>query len=240
MIVAQQVASSLLGLTGAVPGTIRAPCTLSIMAQRHSLHGNAPDDAPVAMLVIDMINDLQFEGGARLLPHALRAAKRIALLKSRARAAGVPVIYANDNFGRWRSDFRQAVHHCLHGGVRGQPLVAILVPDENDYFVLKPKHSGFYATTLSTLLDYLGAKKLILTGVNGDTCVLATAMDAFLRDFQLHVPRDCVASVSPAHNRAALAYMKRVLRAETQNSGEIDLRALARHGRPAARPASRN
>lgn len=199
------------------------------MARRNeSLHGNAPDSCPAALLVIDMINDLEFEDGDRLLPGALRAAKRIAALKRRARAAGVPVIYTNDNFGRWRSDFRQAVDHCLHDGVRGQPLAEVLYPEKEDYFLLKPKHSGFYATTLDILLEYLGAERLVLTGVNGDTCVLATAMDAYLRDFELYVPGDCTASTSPAGNRSALAYMKRMLDADTRPAAQLDVRCLAR------------
>ncbi len=193
-----------------------------------SLHGNAPDSCPAALLIIDMINDLEFEGGEKLLPGALRVAKRIAALKRRARDAVVPVIYTNDNFGRWRSDFREAVDHCLHDGVRGQPLVELLRPEKEDYFVLKPKHSGFYATTLDMLLEYLGAERLVLTGVNGDTCVLATAMDAYLRDFELYVPRDCTSSISTAGNRGALAYMKRMLDADTRPSAGLDVRRLAR------------
>jgi nicotinamidase-related amidase len=202
------------------------------MAQRNeSLHGNAPDNCPVAVLVVDMINDLEFDGGQRLLPSALRAAKRIAVLKRRARAAGVPVIYVNDNFGRWRSDFREAVVHCLRDGVRGRPLAGLLRPERPDYFVLKPRHSGFYATTLDTLLEYLGARRLVLTGINGDTCVLATAMDAYVRDYELHVPQDCTASISPAGNRGALAYMKRMLGADTRPAARLDLKRLARKRR---------
>jgi len=193
-----------------------------------SLHGNAPDTCPAALLIIDMINDLEFEDGRKLLPGALRAAKAIAALKRRARAAGVPVIYTNDNFGRWRSDFREAVDHCLHDGVRGQPLAELLRPEKDDYFVLKPKHSGFYATTLDTLLEYLGAERLVLAGVSGDTCVLATAMDAYLRDFELYVPRDCTSSVSGAGNRSALAYMKRMLDADTRPAAQLDIGRLAR------------
>ena len=199
------------------------------MARRnHDLHGSAPDSSPAALLVIDMINDLEFGGGGRLLPRAVAVAKRIAALKRRARAAGVPVIYTNDNFGRWRSDFREAVDHCLHDGVRGQPLAELLRPEKDDYFVLKPKHSGFYATTLDTLLEYLGAERLVLAGVNGDTCVLATAMDAYLRDFELYVPRDCTSSISGAGNRSALAYMKRMLAADTRPAAKLDMGRLAR------------
>jgi nicotinamidase-related amidase len=197
-------------------------------ARNPDLHGSAPDHSPVALLVIDMINDLEFEGGEKLLPQAVKAARCIAGLKRRARDAGVPVIYANDNFGRWRSDFREVVDHCLEDGVRGQPVAGLLLPDREDYFVLKPKHSAFYATTLPTLLEYLGARRLIVTGINGDNCVLMTAIDAYVRDFDLNIPSDCAASINPRHNQSALAYMKRVLHADTRPSARIDLRALKR------------
>ena len=85
-------------------------------------------------------------------------AERIAALKRRAKAAGIPAIYVNDNFGRWQSDFNAQVEHCLNDGVRGQPLAELLRPDEDDYFVLKPKHSGFFSTTLDILLDYLRSR----------------------------------------------------------------------------------
>ena len=199
------------------------------MAKRkRNLHGSAPDGSRAALLIVDMINDLEFEGGARLLPGAVAAARRIAALKSRARARGIPVIYANDNFGRWRSDFREAVRHCLRDGVRGRPLVELLRPLEDDYFVIKPKHSAFFATTLATLLRYLGARRLLLTGISGDTCVLFTAMDAYLRDFRLYVPADCVTSISASDNRAALGYMKRALGADTTRSNALNLRGSGR------------
>jgi nicotinamidase-related amidase len=208
-------------------------------ARKSDLHGSAPDSSAVALLIIDMINDLEFEGGAQLLPQALAAAKRIAALKQRARVAGVPVIYVNDNFGRWRSDFRQAVNHCLVDGVRGRPLAETLRPDRDDYYVLKPKHSAFHATTLGTLVDYLDVERLILTGISGDICVLATAMDAYLRDFEVHVPGDCVASIRPEHNRSALAYMKRVFDARTAPAAKLDLRGLASGPDRARRRAAR-
>ncbi len=112
-------------------------------------------------------------------------ARRIAALKRRAKAAGIPAIYVNDNFGRWQSDFTKVVQHCLDDGVRGEEMARILHPEEDDYFVLKPKHSAFYATTLDTLLQYLGAKRLILTGVAGNICILFSANDAYMRDFDL-------------------------------------------------------
>ena len=147
-------------------------------AKNEDLHGNVPDTAPAALLLIDLINDLEFPGGEELLEHGLPAARCVAALKRRAKQAGVPVVYVNDNYGRWQSDFTKLVAHCLEVGVRGRPLAELLQPDEDDYFVLKPKHSGFFSTTLDVLLAYLGAKTLVMTGLTTDICVLFTANDA--------------------------------------------------------------
>ena len=196
-------------------------------AKNPDLHGNAPDACDAALLLIDVINDLEFPGGRKLLVPALRAARRIAALKTHAREIGVPVIYANDNFGRWRSNFADVVQHCLHDGVRGQRIAELLAPKREDYFVLKPKHSAFYSTTLETLLEYLQTKRLILTGFAGDACVLMTAADAYMRDVELYVPSDCTASQSPEENRAALRYMARMLHADTTPSNKLDVRKLA-------------
>jgi nicotinamidase-related amidase len=197
-------------------------------AHNEDLHGNAPDTSAAALILIDVINDMEFEGGDSLMAHSMAAAERMAELKAKAKAAGIPVIYANDNFGRWRSDFREVVEHSLSDGVRGQPVVEILKPDDDDYFVLKPKHSAFFATTLDTLLQYLGTKHLILTGVAGDVCVLFTASDAYMRDLHVHVPSDCIASISDEENRKALDYMERVLGADITPSTELDIAALSK------------
>jgi nicotinamidase-related amidase len=153
------------------------------------LHGNAPDDSRVVLVLVDVINALEFEGGDRLLPQALVLADRLAALAARARQARVPVIYANDNFGRWRSDFRALLERCLGEPVRGQPLAMRLRPHPTDDVVLKVKHSAFYSTTLDLLLRYLKAETLVLTGLTGDRCVLFSASDAYLRDFRLAVAR---------------------------------------------------
>src|SRR5690349_16614617 len=97
-----------------------------------------------ALLIIDMINALEFDGAEALLPRALRAAERIAALRSRAHASRLPVVYVNDNFGKWRSDFKALLERCLQEGVRGRALAQLLKPEAEDYFVLKPKHSGFH------------------------------------------------------------------------------------------------
>jgi nicotinamidase-related amidase len=191
-------------------------------SEKNNLHGNAPDDSEIAVILIDVINDLEFEGGEELLRTALPAARNIARLNERARKAKVPIIYVNDNFGRWRSDFKKIVNHCLHENVRGRPIAELLVPDEEDYFVLKPKHSGFFSTTLDLLLQYLGVRTLVIAGFAGNNCVLFTANDAYMRDYRLIIPADCTASIKAADNENALRQMEVVLKADIRPSAEID------------------
>lgn len=202
-----------------------------MLEQNKDLHGNVPDASKVALLLIDVINDLEFENNASLVRLAPRLAKRLAALKRRTRQAGIPTIYVNDNFGKWRSDFNRQVQHCLEDGVCGKSLAEKLRPEPDDYFVLKPKHSGFFETTLDTLLRYLGAEILIITGIAGDRCVLFTANDAFLRDFKIHVPSDCVISNTPQQNSQALRLMERVLKADVRPSTKINLSVLKRGAR---------
>jgi nicotinamidase-related amidase len=188
------------------------------------LHGNAPDECRVALLVIDMINAFDFDGADAMLPRALAAAQAIAELKARAKKARVPVVYVNDNFGRWRSDFRQILERCLRSP--GRDIAELLKPDEDDYFVLKPKHSGFQFTTLDVLLQHLGAETVVLTGVAGNFCVLFTAHDAYMRDYKLVVPRDCIASLTEQRDREALKHMAEVTKADVRPSAELDFAAL--------------
>jgi nicotinamidase-related amidase len=202
------------------------------------LHGSAPDDAAVALLVIDMINGFDFPGGARLLRHTRPIAPRIRALAARARRAGIPVVYVNDNFGRWRSDFRAVIAHCLGPRMPGRAVVRALRPHREDYFVLKPRHSGFYSTTLSLLLEHLSARTLILTGVTTDMCVLFTAQDAHVRGYRLVVPADCTASLAAQDTRRALALMRNAMRAVTTRSGLLNLGGSGRPPGPRGRRAA--
>ena len=190
------------------------------------LHGSAPDDARAVLLIIDMINAFDFKGAGRMLARARAAARAIRALKRRAKSAGIPAVYVNDNFGRWRSDFRTLLKHVMKRGSPGRTVAELLVPEEEDYFVLKPKHSGFQFSALDVLLDHLGARTLILSGVAGDFCVLFTAHDAYMRDYRLVVPCDCIASLEPSDDRYALAHMAKVTKADVRPSTEIDLAAL--------------
>jgi nicotinamidase-related amidase len=197
-------------------------------ARNPDLHGNAPDKAPVALLLVDVINDLEFPGGDALLVHAEPMAARLAAFKRRVKAAGIPAIYANDNFGRWQSDFAALVRHCTDDDVLGRPIARLLTPEHDDYFVLKPKHSAFFATPLETLLAYLGVTTLILTGLTTNSCVSFTAVDAFLRDYNVIVPEDCVTAIDPEDHREALHWMTSTMKVEVCRSADIDLAQLQR------------
>ena len=188
-------------------------------ARNRDLHGSAPDKCATALLIVDVINDLDFPEAKQLMRYVPAMARNLVRLKERAKKAGVPVVYVNDNFGRWRSDLQSLVEHCRKG--RARKIVDLLRPDQDDYFVLKPKHSGFFSSTLETLLRYLGSRTLIITGIAGNYCVLFTANDAYMRDYQLVVPADCTVSNTVSENRQALTLMKNYLKADTRRSGKI-------------------
>ena len=183
-------------------------------------------DRRAALLLVDVINDMDFPGSESLVREALPMARRLRDLKRRARDAGLPTVYINDNFGKWRSDFRTLVEHCVNDEVPGRAVATLLQPDEDDYFVLKPKNSAFFGTTLDTLLGSLAIRTLILTGIAGDNCVLFSANDAYLRDYKLYIPSDCVASNSREENDAALRLLSKVVKADVRPSSDLDLERL--------------
>jgi nicotinamidase-related amidase len=183
-----------------------------------------------ALVLIDVINDLDFPGSAALVAQAEPMAVRLAVFKRRATRAGVPAIYVNDNFGRWRSDFRQTVAHCVSPSSPGRHVSSRLRPTARDYFVLKPKHSGFFATTLAPLLEALEIRRLVLTGIAGDICVLFTAADAYMRDYELFVPADCTVSNTAADNARALRQIGTVLKGHLAPSTALTFRPARRSG----------
>ena len=177
-----------------------------------------------ALLLIDVINDLAFEGSRALVAQAEPMAARLAAFKRRATAAGVPSIYINDNFGQWRSDFRRTVAHCTARSSPGHLVSRRLRPTSRDYFVLKPKHSGFYDTTLDTLLETLAIRRVILTGIAGNICVLFTANDAYMRDLRIFAPADCIVSNTAADNDYALGQIETVLKGNLATSDRVRFR----------------
>jgi nicotinamidase-related amidase len=185
----------------------------------------APEAAAdgTALLLVDMISCWDFPDADRLLPGALAIAPRLAALKARCRDAGVPVIYANDNRGRWRSDFRTLVEQSLEGGGDAAAITRALLPGPEDYFVLKPSQSAFFATPLELLLQHLEARRIVIAGVASDQCVLASAMDAGMRSLEAVIPSDCVATQDEARHQAVLRQFEEVHRLQVVPAAQLRL-----------------
>jgi nicotinamidase-related amidase len=194
--------------------------------QRNDLHGNVPDRSGVALLLVDVINDLEFPDNDYLLKVAPKLAKAIARLKERCSRAGIPTIYANDNKGRWRSDVRNVVSSSQREDARGREFARALTPGPDDYVVLKPKHSVFLGTPLDLVLESIGAHSVIMAGLTTNACILMSAGEIYMREFRLIVPRDCVAALSPELQKASLKILKENFQAEIQPSASLKLSSL--------------
>lgn len=178
--------------------------------------------ADSALLIIDVINDLEFPGGEKVLPWAQKMVDRLKPIIAEARRRGVPVVYSNDNFGNWRSSFEEVVQHCTRPGARGREIARALSPGSDDYFVLKPKHSAFFSTSLQPLLQYLKVKQLILAGIATNLCVLFTAHDAHMLEYDISVLSDCCAAESDEDHNWALQQLKQFLGVRVCRADELE------------------
>ncbi|MBE4907792.1 cysteine hydrolase [Bacillus luteolus] len=169
------------------------------------------EDQRVALLIIDMINDFKFEYGKALAEKALPMSDSILKLKQQFKQQNLPVIYINDHYNLWQANLPRLLDHCLNK--QSEPILKKLAPQEDDYFLIKPKHSAFYNTSLETLLRELDIDTLVLTGIAGNICVLFTANDAYMRGYKLIIPSDCITSNDSRDNEYALLMMKNVLKA---------------------------
>ena len=191
------------------------PARLPMKPNPRNAHSNS-----TALVLVDFINPLDFDGAKALAPSALAAARATAALRRSAAEHGVPTIFANDNYGVWQSDFAAVWKRCRAlGGAAGR-IAQWLRPRRHDLQVLKPRHSAFYSTPLDLLLRQLRCKRLVITGIAADNCVLFTAMDAYVRGYSLWVPADCVAAESDDDKDAALRQMQRVLKASVRASAK--------------------
>jgi nicotinamidase-related amidase len=180
-----------------------------------------PARGEAGLLIIDMINHLDFAGAERLRPKALAVAGVVAGLRDAADRNGVPVVYVNDNYGRWHSEKSKIVEAFRADDCPGREVVRKIAPRDDDFFVIKPSFSAFYSTNLPVLLPKLGVRRLILTGVAADICVLFTAADAHMRDYKLWAPRDAVASEDDRRADWALDIMRSSMGAETRPTTEL-------------------
>jgi nicotinamidase-related amidase len=179
---------------------------------------NALPRSRSVLLLVDFINPLQFPGADSIAPAALQAARCTARLKQVLAQRGIPAVYANDNYGTWRSQFSDVLEYCQ--GLPGEAgeIARVLAPAECDLSILKPRHSAFYATALELLLTQMQAHELIVVGLSADMCVQLTAMDAYLRGYAVWAPADCTAAETPERQRESLAYIERVFKADVSAS----------------------
>lgn len=174
-----------------------------------------------ALLMIDVINKMDFNGGENLFMNAKKMIKPLLLLKSEAKAINIPIIYVNDNFGLWHQDMNSLIEECKKGIAK--EIIEQFIPEKDDFFIIKPKHSGFFGTQLDILLKQLNISNLILTGISGDMCVLFTASDAYMREYNLWVPSDCLASETYEDNQAALRLINRSMFANIDPSSKTNI-----------------
>src|ERR1700709_770481 len=185
-----------------------------------------PSPVPVALLIIDVLTTFQFPDGDAILKRALNIRDPLVKLKARAREAGIPVLYVNDNFGDWRSEKEVLAGRCIEA--KGGDFVRPLLPDSEDYFVLKPMHSAFYMTPLEVLLLHLQVETLILTGLTTNSCITVTAHDANMRGFDIYTPSDCSCARCPEEHSQALTQLEAAAGANLRRSTSLKLPNLIR------------
>ena len=180
-----------------------------------------PPQKATALLVLDMINLFDFVGGRPLARNALAIVPALSRLRARFDRAGAPVVYVNDNFTCWQGEFSDLVARCLDAGGIPAAIAGELRPRPRHYYILKPKHSAFLATALPVLLAKLGVRRVVVAGLAADSCVLATAQDANMREYAVWVPGDCVAAQSEARRDGALALLEESIGAHVAGSTRV-------------------
>lgn len=176
------------------------------------LRRKALPESREVLLLVDVINPLNFPTARDLLPGAVAAAEAIARLKARLVRRNVAAIYANDNYGTWHSEFRDILAQCRDlPGERGE-IARLLTPDREDLVILKPQHSAFHSTPLQHLLGKMKAERLTIVGLAADMCVMLTATDARMLGYRVWVPQDCTAAESPRRKTEALRQLHDVFK----------------------------
>jgi nicotinamidase-related amidase len=164
-----------------------------------------------AVLVIDMLNDFVLKGAPLEVPRARQVIGHIRKRLARAARDRVPIIYVCDRHRKDDPEFGVWPKHAVNGS-QGSEIIADLNPRSRDYIIDKVTYSAFFRTKLEKLLKKLGTKRIVITGLSTESCVLYTAVDAFMRGFQVEVPEECVAGLSEGDHRFALRQIGKYLK----------------------------
>lgn len=171
-----------------------------------------------AVLFIDLINPFDFDGGTKLSQHTQTILPNLISLKNFAIRNHLPIIYINDHYGLWQANIEKIISHCKNE--RSNVIIEALKPNKHDYFLIKPMHSAFFQTPLKSLLAELTCTNLMIAGIAGDICILFTVIDAYMYHFNMHVPRNCIASEEKESNNDTLLLMKTVMKATIADFNE--------------------
>jgi nicotinamidase-related amidase len=175
--------------------------------------------ARTALIVIDMLNAYEHQDADALTRSVEATVPRIAELIARAKDEDVPTIYVNDNFGAWTSDRHQLLETALAG--RHRHLVEPVAPAEEALFVVKARHSIFFQTPLEYLLGQEDVDRVVLAGQVTEQCVLYSALDAYIRQLKVVIPRDAVAHIHEHLAEASLELMERNMDAEIAAAADV-------------------
>lgn len=167
-----------------------------------------------AILIIDLINDFHFKEGDLLLKHTKQIIPNLKRLKKYANKHHYPIIYVNDHYETWSTNYREIAETCRTS--ENEDIIQLGLPEKEDYFIMKPQMSAFFRTPLGSLLEELQIEHLIMAGIAGNICILFSANDAHMRGYTLHVPENCIASNTKKHNEEAIQLMRQVFNAKTK------------------------
>jgi nicotinamidase-related amidase len=159
------------------------------------------------LLIVDMITDYAYPDAEAVEPSVERALPGIVRARDAADAAGVPVVYANDLAGDWRCSRETGVRRALDG--RRPDLVRPIVPRPDDVFFFKGQHSAFYGTPLEHMLDRMETRQVVLTGQVTEQCIIYSALDAYVRDYEIVVLQDAIAALDEDLGAASVEMMRR-------------------------------
>jgi nicotinamidase-related amidase len=179
------------------------------------------EEGATALLVVDMLNNYEHPEADRLAERVEDALPGVRTLLRRAEETETQIVYVNDNYGDWNSSSEELAKQAMDGA--RPDLVEPVLPIEGQSFVIKARHSTFYQTPLEYLLDQQGVGRIIFTGQVTEQCILYSALDAYVRHFDVVIPTDAVAGIYDDLGEAALQMMERNMGAELTTAAEVEL-----------------
>ena len=171
-----------------------------------------------ALIVIDMLNPYEHEDAEPLMGSVANILPSLSELIARAPDAGLLTVYVNDNHGDWTAGRDKLTQRALAGAA--PHLIEPIAPPDDKPFLVKARHSVFYETQLEYLLRQEEVDRLVLTGQVTEQCILYSALDGYVRHFEVVVPRTAVAHIHEDLADAALRMMEENMRAQV--AGTVD------------------